>query len=401
METSTNGKFILPSFIDDDTLSVSEVSEKIVKMRRLKEIEKEFSTQIRERKDGKQFYIYINRKQYTSVTYNGLLEILYEYYYGRENFSFSDLFQEWLLWKRDNSNVTGKTLREYSIMWNKMLINESIVSIPLKDLKPKDFVNLFRKWTKNRTMTRKYFNNLKSILNGIFSYAIEDELVSHNPIKEINMRQFTFKPVNNDYDVFSLSERQNLLDALKKCDDIYSLAIQLDFHMVCRIGELLALRWSDINGNFIRIQRQYLWDETLNDNMTFTSRTHQTVDHVKGNTSQGFRYMPLMPETIKILDQIKELNPNGEYILMQDDKQLYLNTFNRHLKQHCLELGIVPRSSHKIRFTVASMMYDKGVPLTTLQQLLGHTTTAMTLHYLRPVTPLDETYKAMQMAFIS
>lgn len=392
---------LLPSFLLDDTLTVSEVSDLITKMKRLNDIENKFKNKIKQRKDGKQFYIYINRKQYTSTSYNGLLNVLYDYYYGRQNYGFADLFPEWLIWKRDHSSITGKTLREYKILWENMLANEPIIHIPLKDLKPKDFVQLFRKWTKNREMTRKYFNNVKSILNGIYAYAIEDELVLHNPIKEIDMRQFSYKPVNNDYDVFSLDERKNILNSLEYVENVYSLAIQLDFHVVCRIGELLALRWSDINGNFIRIQGQYLTDESMNDDLTFNSRTHKNFSHVKGNTAQGFRYMPLMPDALLILNKIKQLNPDGEYILMQDGKQLNANTFNRHLKKQCLLLNITPRSSHKIRFTVASMLFDKGVPLTTLQQLLGHTTTAMTLHYLRPITPLDETYNAMQCALSS
>ena len=78
---------------------------------------------------------------------------------------------------------------------------------------------------------------------------------------------------------------------------------------------------------------------------------------------------------------------------MHDGKQLNKDAFNRWLKKYCLMAGVTPHYSHKIRFTVTSMLYKNGVPLTTLQQLLGHTTSAMTLHYLRPVTPLEETYK--------
>ena len=64
---------------------------------------------------------------------------------------------------------------------------------------------------------------------------------------------------------------------------------------------------------------------------------------------------------------------DGEYILMHDGKLLNKDAFNRWLKKYCIEAGITPRSSHKIRFTVASLLYSKGVPLPNLQQLLGHT----------------------------
>lgn len=395
---SSETNLILPDSLYDDNLSVSEVSDIVTRMKRKRDIKKQFGEKIKQRKDGKQFYIYIDRKQFTSTSYDGLLDVLYEEFYGYLTSSLEDLYADWMKWKRDNSSVTGKTLKEIKFLWDKHLANEPIVQIPIRDLKSKDFVALFRKWTKDRTMTRKYFNNIKSVLNGIYEYAVENEIVQHNPIKEINMRQFTYKPVNNEHDVFSKEDRNILLEFLKDSTEIYALAIQLDFFMVCRIGELLALRWSDIQGDYIRIQSQYLSCQTMNDDLTFSKRIHENVNHVKGNTEQGFRFMPLMPETKKILDRIKQQNPDGEFILMHDGKQLNKDAFNRWLKKYCNMAGIIPHSSHKIRFTVASMLYDNGVPLTTLQQLLGHTTTAMTMHYLRPVTPLNETFSAMQNA---
>jgi integrase len=35
------------------------------------------------------------------------------------------------------------------------------------------------------------------------------------------------------------------------------------------------------------------------------------------------------------------------------------------------------------------------MPLTSLQRLLGHTTAAMTMHYIRQVKPIEETSKIM------
>ena len=62
---------------------------------------------------------------------------------------------------------------------------------------------------------------------------------------------------------------------------------------------------------------------------------------------------------------------DGEYILMHDGKQLNKDAFNRWLKKYCLMAGVTPHSSHKIRFTVASMLYKNGVPLTTLIQRIS------------------------------
>lgn len=68
--------------------------------------------------------------------------------------------------------------------------------------------------------------------------------------------------------------------------------------MVLRIGELLALKWNDIEGDFIHIQRQKLLNNEMNDDLTFTSRSYENAEHVKGYTEQGFRYMPLTADIL-------------------------------------------------------------------------------------------------------
>lgn len=153
--------------------------------------------------------------------------------------------------------------------------------------------------------------------------------------------------------------------------------------------------WSDINDKYIRIQGQLLEEQTMNDDLTFNTRTHNHVDYVKGRTSDGFRNIPLTPKARDIIEKIKELNPDGEFILMYEGKPLTTLTFNRHLKAFCKEAGVTYRSSHKIRFCVASAMYEKGIPATKLQKLLGHSNLAMTLKYFKDITPENDCYESM------
>lgn len=199
-----------------------------------------------------------------------------------------------------------------------MFKDTDIVKLPIISLKAKDFIPFFRTLTKDGNITRKRFNDGKSILNSMFYYAVELEIVEHNPLKDINYRQFRYKAVNKKNSVFTLDERKLLLNYLLSKDDIFSLGISLHFSIIARIGELKSLKWSDISGNTIRINTQMLENQTMNDDMTFNVRTQNEVSHVKGNTTHGFRDMPLTPTAIKVLDRIKEINPYGEYILMHD-----------------------------------------------------------------------------------
>ena len=100
---------------------------------------------------------------------------------------------------------------------------------------------------------------------------------------------------------------------------------------------------------------------------------------MKGKQKNGKRKQSLNKGAKAILEKAKKLNPDGEYIFMPNGRQMQTCTFNRHLKKFCESAGVEYHSSHKIRFTSASMLY-KGHNLALLSQLLGHTTTTMTLY---------------------
>ena len=235
--------------------------------------------------------------------------------------------------------------------------------------------------TKNRNMTRKKFNNLKSILNGMLYLAVEQGIITHNCLNDINYNQFPYKAEDNDVFPYTEQERVQIINHLG--DDLYDLAIKLDFYLIIRIGELKGLKWSDIRGNHVRIQR-------------YVNNKNEIIEDIKGHSAKGKRYMPLVPAAQRILKQIRLVNPNSEYLFIRDGKPITTSTFNRRLEKCCNELGIEYRSSHKIRFSTASIMHKNGVTDTELSQLLGHTTLNMTRHYLRNITPEDETAEKMR-----
>ena len=98
----------------------------------------------------------------------------------------------------------------------------------------------------------------------------------------------------------------------------------------------------------------------------------------------------------EIIEQTHELYPDNEFLFMRDGKQIIPDTFNEQLQKVCNHLGIRYRSSHQIRFTVATLLFSKGVPITELSTLLGHADTAITWHYIRKQETTDDTLLKMQ-----
>lgn len=336
---------------------------------------------IKLRPDDGRIYLIVKRKPISSTNYIGLIEKLYEHLFNTEAPTMEKYFETWMQWRATEDSVTEKTVKENRFLWNALLKDQEITKVPLNDLTVKNYIHYFRSITRDRQLTRKRFNDLKSIMNGTLYLAVEDEVIERNCLRDINFRQFAFKPEENIIRPYTEEERLRIINHLG--NDLYSLAIKLDFFLLLRIGEVKALKWEDVKGNTIYIRR-------------FINNRNEIIEDIKGHANEGKRLMPLTFKAREILEQIHHQNPDSEYIFIRDGQPLATVTFNRRLKKCCEELGIEYRSSHKLRFSTASIMYKNGMEDTELQKLLGHTSLNMTRHYLRNITSQEETAIKME-----
>ena len=375
--------YLFQEIINCGMLSSSEFPEQLFMIKK-KKVDSVHTGKIYERKDGR-FITRVSEngeeKQVSGKSEADLYTKLYDFYFGESNSTLETLYPQWLKWREEQASVSPKTIKENSYLWNAYLKDTPISKVPIRLLKPKDFIKFFREVTKGGEVTRKRFNDMKSVLNGIIYYAIELEIIEHNYLRDINYKQFRYKAENNNILPFTEEERLKIIAHLPN-DDLYSLALKFDFHMILRIGELKGLKWSDIKGDYIYIQR-------------FINDDNEIVEDIKGHQEEGRRFIPLTATAKQLLERIREINPNSEFLFVHDGVPLATVTFNRRLKKCCKELGIEYRSSHKVRFSTASIMYKNGVGAPELQKMLGHTTLAMTTHYLRSVTPEEETLLKM------
>jgi len=336
---------------------------------------------IKLRPDDGRIYLIVKRKPISSTNYIGLIEKLHEHFFNTKAPTMEKYFETWMQWRATEDSVTEKTVKENRFLWNALLKDQEITKVPLNVLTVKNYIHYFRSITRDRQLTRKRFNDLKSIMNGTLYLAVEDEVIERNCLRDINFRQFAFKSEENIIRPYTEEERLRIINHLGK--DLYSLAIKLDFFLLLRVGEVKALKWEDVKGNTIYIRR-------------FINNRNEIIEDIKGHANEGKRLMPLTFKAREILEQIHRQNPDSEYIFIRDGQPLATVTFNRRLRKCCEELGIEYRSSHKLRFSTASIMYKNGMEDTELQKLLGHSSLNMTRHYLRNITSQEETAIKME-----
>ena len=389
------------AYLNDDMLEARELAEQFLKMKKLSTLKKQYPIETVKRRSDGRYYVHVKRKQVSAPTYELLMEKLYDKFYGVQNYTLTDIFPQWQLYRRDVVKKSSKTLKDHNGYWNNYIKDSKLAKIPITKITPRDITSFYETVVTQNEISKGTLELIRTILKKLFDFAIEKlDIIRYNFVLSISIAPYEncFKETGDNFDdVYKKNDRDKLLNYLENFDnDIYSLAIQLAFRLIIRIGELKALKWEDvdIDNKTIYLRHQTVERQVMNDDLTFQPRTMETINRMKGKKRNGKRIQGLTNEAIEILARIKQLNPNGEYILMNNERQLSTCTFNRHLKAFCENAGVEYHSSQKIRFTSASMLYN-GTNLALLSQLLGHTTTTMTLHYFRNILGNEEVNKIM------
>lgn len=210
-------------------------------------------SKIKTRPDDERKYLIIKRKPISSSTYKGLIDKLYDHFFGVTAATMETYFETWMEWREAETSVSKKTIKENRFLWNSLLKGQDITLILLKELTAKDLITYFRNITRGHQITRKRFNDIKSIMNGILYLAVENNIIERNYLRDINYKQFTYKAENTSITPYLEKERLQIINHLG--NDFYSLAIKPYFYLILRIGELKGLRWNNISRDFLHIQR--------------------------------------------------------------------------------------------------------------------------------------------------
>lgn len=122
-------------------------------------------SKVKIRPDDGRIYLIVKRKAITSTNYIGLIDKLYEYFFGIKNVTMEQFFEIWMKRRDEETSVSKKTIKENRFLYNALLKENLITKLPLKELNVQDYIKYFRSITKGRERTRKRFNDLKSIMN--------------------------------------------------------------------------------------------------------------------------------------------------------------------------------------------------------------------------------------------
>jgi integrase len=204
-------------------------------------------------------------------------------------------------------------------------------------------------------LSQKTINNCLTVLRRMLSIARKRGLIAAVPEVE------WLRPPKPDFDFLTFEESQRLLDA---AEGEWRTMMLVALRTGLRFGELLALRWQDVD----LVAGRVLVRQNI-------------VGGIVGSPKSGHaREIPLGEEVLKALKAHRHLR--GQLVFCTMNGEVFTVGEPRYwLARVCRKAGLREIGWHTLRHTFASHLAMRGAPLKAIQELLGHATIQMTMRY--------------------
>ncbi len=293
-----------------------------------------------------------------------------------ENLTVSEYLDRWL------SDAVRGTVRESTYSRDKYLVTNhvkpSIGRVKLKNVTALHLQGLYRDRL-DSGLSGSTVQKIHHVLHKALGQAVRWSLIPRNAADDVKAPT----PSTKEMHPLSAHEARKLLEAARgdRLEALYVLAI----HTGMRRGELLGLKWKDVDldNSTVRVRR------------TLTRGENGRGWIVGANTKSGKgRRVRLTPRAVEALKSHRakqaeeKLKAGGLYsdqgLVFAGESGGFINPSNLRQRSYTplLEragLGDQQITFHDLRHTCASLLFQKNIHPKFVQELLGHASVAITL----------------------
>lgn len=339
------------------------------------------------------------RKKFRAKTVRELQKKIDEYnaskninYLESTTIYFRDFLKKWL-YDIHMKNLKPSTKERYNTLYNKSLKNSSLGMIKLNKINALEVQNFYTELSSNN-VSDNLIRNIHKLVRPCLTYAYANGFTIRDfgATGLIKLPQKKCKSIS-EQDVFTLTEQKKFINSIDNDENkaLYITALSTGL----RLGELLALYWSDIDFE----------NATLSVNRTIkrvkdidTNKSSLIISTPK--TQNSIRNISLPDKLIPILKNHKKsqqemiLKLGNKYINKEIVFATPLGTFQddsnvrKHYKNILKKNSIRSIKFHGLRHTFATRLFEAKVPVKVVSELLGHSSIDTTLNIY--VHVLDE-----------
>lgn len=333
------------------------------------------------------------RKNIKAQSKEEILDKLIPIYFSNsyiDKLTFHELYEEWLAFKTTVTD-SANTIKRHRQHYRKYFEPSTLHGMKINKIDEIILEQECNRIVKAFNLSRKEWCNIKTILNGMYKYAVRKKYITENPVDRIQIyvkyRQVVKKTGKTEtYNTEELETLNKYLDEMyAETEDTVFLAVKVNFLLGLRVGELVALKWEDCQDlSYLHIVREEVRNQEAN--------RYEVVDHTKTHRD---RFVVLIPKAVSILQTIPR---QGEYIFMRNGERITARQVAYVLEKYAERQGVTTKSTHKMRKTYASNLNAVGVPLDCIRELLGHSNLSTTLQYIYNPLTEKETYDLISKA---
>jgi len=272
--------------------------------------------------------------------------------------------REWIESRR--VDLKPQTWLKYSSVVRVHLI-PSLGTLRLSALQPGHLSAFYGKLSSKIGATS--IRHVHTILGAALQAAVEQGRIAANPARSIKPPRM----MHRDKIILTRAEASWLLDSARgdRYEALYVLAVRCGL----RLGELLALRWRDVN-----LEARTL---TVRGNVVKSVDRELYVDTPK--TRGASRTIRIPARAVAALQRIEA---RDGYLFAEPRGGLYSPTSFLHHRFHSLlkRAGLPPMPFHDLRHTAATHLLESGINPLEVSRLLGHASVGITLGIYGHVT---------------
>ena len=285
-------------------------------------------------------------------------------------------------WLRDYAepNVAPSTLKRYRGICS--VLAETLGELRLQALRPAHIQAMYARLRERQLAPRTVLHHHR-ILKEALRHAVGWQLLERNPADAVSSPRVQRKEMQ----ALDTEGVERLVNACE--DDDQRRLIFTALSTGLRLGELLGLRWSDLDletrAATIRRTAQYLGRDGVKLRAPKTARSRRTIS--------------LSPSTVTLLREHRvaqnerrlRLGPayedHGAVFAAPDGRLLAPYTASYRFHKIVRSLGLTGFRFHDLRHTSATLALQAGVPAKVVSDRLGHASVAFTLDTYAHVLP--------------
>lgn len=227
-------------------------------------------------------------------------------------------------------------------------------------------------------LSTKSVKDILIVLKMVMKFGVKNEWMSYY---EWDIKYPT-SSVNKELEVLSVANHRTILNYIQDHFTFAGLGIYISLSTGLRIGEICALKWSDIN---------------VTDGTITVSRTIERIYIIEGKekhtelvinspkTKNSCREIPMSKELLTMIKPLKKVINDDFYVLTNDERPTEPRTYRNYYNKLMTKLGIPKLKYHTARHSFATRCIEAGCDYKTVSVLLGHSNISTTLNlYVHP-----------------